>query len=147
MAVSLPPLPNSPLTDTFIWREWLYQVSQTLTQQATIAWTSLNFTGSNITDIQTRVSGIETMLGKTNASYTFNSYKIMPITNAQVIVLTEPTDARANGLYSYNTIINETPNTSNNIVNTNNFSGDLMVVLGRDDVSKETGITIDLSGN
>ena len=54
MAVALPPIPNSPLTDTFIWREWFYNVSQALVQQATIAWTSLNFAGSNITSIQTR---------------------------------------------------------------------------------------------
>ena len=54
MAVALPPIPNSPLTDTFIWREWFYNVSQALVQQASIAWTSLNFTGSNLTSIQTR---------------------------------------------------------------------------------------------
>ena len=54
MAVALPPIPNSPLTDTFIWREWFYNVSQSLVQQASIAWTSLNFTGSNLTSIQTR---------------------------------------------------------------------------------------------
>jgi len=54
MAIALPPIPNSPLTDTFIWREWFYNVSQALVQQASIAWTSLNFTGSNLTSIQTR---------------------------------------------------------------------------------------------
>jgi len=54
MAIALPPIPNSPLTDTFIWREWFYNVSQALVQQASIAWTSLNFSGSNITSIQTR---------------------------------------------------------------------------------------------
>jgi hypothetical protein len=54
MAVALPPIPNSPLTDTFIWREWFYNVSQALVQQASIAWTSLNFSGSNLTSIQTR---------------------------------------------------------------------------------------------
>jgi len=54
MAIALPPIPNSPLTDTFIWREWFYNVSQALVQQASIAWTSLNFSGSNLTSIQTR---------------------------------------------------------------------------------------------
>lgn len=50
----LPPIPNNPITDVFVWRDWFYQVSQVLTQQASIAWTSLNFTGSNIRDIVTR---------------------------------------------------------------------------------------------
>lgn len=50
----LPPIPNNPITDVFVWRDWFYQVSQVLTQQAAIAWTSLNFTGSNLRDIVTR---------------------------------------------------------------------------------------------
>ena len=50
----LPPIPNNPITDVFVWRDWFYQVSQVLTQQASIAWTSLNFTGSNLRDIVTR---------------------------------------------------------------------------------------------
>lgn len=54
MAVQLPPIPNNPVTDTFVWRDWFYKVSQVLVQQASIAWTSLDFTGSNLLDIQTR---------------------------------------------------------------------------------------------
>ena len=54
MATQLPPIPNNPITDVFVWRDWFYAVSQTLVQQAAIAWTSLNFTGSNLRDIQTR---------------------------------------------------------------------------------------------
>ena len=50
----LPPIPNNPITDVFVWRDWFYQVSQVLTQQASIAWTSINFTGSNLRDIVTR---------------------------------------------------------------------------------------------
>ena len=50
----LPPIPNNPITDVFVWRDWFYQVSQVLTQQAAIAWTSLSFTGSNLRDIVTR---------------------------------------------------------------------------------------------
>lgn len=54
MAIQLPPIPNNPITDVFVWRDWFYKVSQVLSQQAAIAWTSINFTGSNLRDIQTR---------------------------------------------------------------------------------------------
>jgi hypothetical protein len=54
MAVQLPPIPNNPITDVFVWRDWFFKVSQLLVQQASIAWTSLDFTGSNLQDIQTR---------------------------------------------------------------------------------------------
>lgn len=54
MAVQLPPIPNNPVTDTFVWRDWFFKVSQLLVQQASIAWSSIDFTGSNLLDIQTR---------------------------------------------------------------------------------------------
>lgn len=54
MAIKLPPIPNNPITDVFVWRDWFYKVSQALIEQASIAWTSLDFTGSNLQDIQTR---------------------------------------------------------------------------------------------
>ena len=54
MAIQLPPIPNNPITDVFVWRDWFYKVSQALVQQASIAWTSIDFTGSNLQDIQTR---------------------------------------------------------------------------------------------
>ena len=54
MAVQLPPIPNNPVTDVFVWRDWFFKVSQLLVLQASIAWTSLDFTGSNLQDIQTR---------------------------------------------------------------------------------------------
>jgi hypothetical protein len=141
---------NNPGIGTYQEGELAYQgyTSTMPTASGTVvSWSPIN-SELTLKNIDGNFISSESIIGaKTNASYTFNSYKIMPVTNAQVIVFTEPTDARANGLYSYSTIINETPNTSNNVVNTNNFSGDLMVVLGRDDVSTETGITIDLSGN
>jgi hypothetical protein len=54
MAYQIPPIPNNPITDVFVWRDWFYKVSQALVQQASIAWTSIDFTGSNLQDIQTR---------------------------------------------------------------------------------------------
>ena len=57
MAVQLPPMPNNPITDTFVWRDWFFKISQALVQQASIAWSSIDFTGSNLIDIQTRQHG------------------------------------------------------------------------------------------
>jgi hypothetical protein len=54
MAIQLPPIPNNPITDTHVWRDWFFKVSQILVQGASIAWSSLNFTGSNLRDIQVR---------------------------------------------------------------------------------------------
>jgi len=54
MATQLPPLPNNPITDTFVWRDWFFKVSQILVQSAQIAWSSLNFTNSNLRDIVVR---------------------------------------------------------------------------------------------
>jgi len=54
MAIQLPPIPNNPITDAFVWRDWFFKVSQILVQNAAIAWSSLNFTGSNLLDIETR---------------------------------------------------------------------------------------------
>ena len=54
MAIQLPPIPNNPITDVFVWRDWFYKVSQVLGEQAGLSWTTINFTGSNLRDIQTR---------------------------------------------------------------------------------------------
>jgi hypothetical protein len=54
MAIQLPPIPNNPITDAFVWRDWFFKVSQILVQNAAIAWSSINFTGSNLLDIETR---------------------------------------------------------------------------------------------
>jgi len=54
MAIQLPPIPNNPITDVFVWRDWFFAVSQVLVQQASIAWSSIDFTGSNLLSIQTR---------------------------------------------------------------------------------------------
>lgn len=79
MAIQLPPIPNNPITDTHVWRDWFFKVSQILVQSAAIAWTSLSFTGSNLLDIQTRQhNALQDMQGGvtneyyhlTNAQYT-----------------------------------------------------------------------------
>lgn len=54
MADQFPPFPQNPITDIFVWRDWLYKVSTSLQAQASTNWVDLNFTSSNIIDIQTR---------------------------------------------------------------------------------------------
>jgi len=54
MATKIPPIPNNPITDVFVWRDWFYKVSQALIAQASTNFVDLNFTGSNLQSIETR---------------------------------------------------------------------------------------------
>lgn len=55
MAQGLAPIPNQPIGNTHEWREWFFNLWQSLGGTAgTILYTDLNFTGSNITSITTR---------------------------------------------------------------------------------------------
>jgi hypothetical protein len=54
MATKLPPIPNNPITDVFVWRDWFFKVSQALIAQASTNFVNLNFTGSNLQSIETR---------------------------------------------------------------------------------------------
>ena len=54
MATQLPPIPNNPITDVFVWRDWFYKVSQSLIAQASTNFVNLNFSGSNLQSIETR---------------------------------------------------------------------------------------------
>jgi hypothetical protein len=55
MANQLQPIPNQPVSDTHEWREWFFNLYQTLGgSQGTNAFTNLDFTGSNITSIVNR---------------------------------------------------------------------------------------------
>jgi hypothetical protein len=70
MAVQLPPIPNNPITDVFVWRDWFYKVSQLLGEQAGLAWTTINFTGSNLRDIQTRQhNALQSIQGGVGSEY------------------------------------------------------------------------------
>lgn len=69
-----------------------------------------------------------------NANYIFNSYNVTPQTLARVIVTPTPTDATANGLYTYTTDISEAPNLNPNIIIPSDFVGDLPTQLGSDDL-------------
>lgn len=54
MSNVIKPLPQEPVSNSFVWREWFYNLGQTIGGVATIAWTNLDFTSSNITDIENR---------------------------------------------------------------------------------------------
>ena len=55
MAIKLPPppSPNSDFND-YTWKDWFRQLRNAVVEVGIGAWTALNFTGSNITDILTR---------------------------------------------------------------------------------------------
>ena len=79
-----------------------------------------------------------------NANYVFTSYNVEPKKYAQIIQTPSPTDANSSTLYTTTTQIFETPNTISSVINTNNFSGDLSTVFGKDDLSTEIENSIDL---
>lgn len=84
MAVQLPPIPNNPITDVFVWRDWFFKVAQQLTQAASISWNTINFTGSNITDIATRQHGsLQGLQGGTGGQY----YHLTQAEHALIAVL------------------------------------------------------------
>jgi hypothetical protein len=59
MANGLAPIPNQPISDTHEWREWFFNLWQSLGgAQGQILYTDLNFTGSNLNSIQTRAHNI-----------------------------------------------------------------------------------------
>lgn len=55
MAQGLAPIPNQPISNTHEWREWFFNLWQSLGgSQGQIYYTDLNFTSSNITSIAVR---------------------------------------------------------------------------------------------
>jgi hypothetical protein len=82
-----------------------------------------------------------------NASYKFLSYQIQPQKYAQIISVTNPTDANGNVSYTYTNVIQETPNTTS-VITSANFSGDLQSnIFGSDDLSNQLENPIDLLGS
>jgi len=55
------------------------------------------------------VSSSPVIGSQTNASYTFNSYKVAPLDYAQIVITPNPITANANSSYTYTTNIAETP--------------------------------------
>jgi len=73
MAQLLPPIPKEPIEpNSHVWREWFNSIRNVIvgTAQGIISWASLNFDGSNITDIVTRNhNDLQTIQGGTANQY------------------------------------------------------------------------------
>ena len=81
----------------------------------------------------------------TNTSYLFGTIQNQTEQYAQIVVISNPTDANGNSYYTYNTTITETPNIDTNVYTVNDFNGDLtMNIFGVDDLSKEQENPINL---
>lgn len=71
MAIKLTP-PPTRLRDTneFAWTAWFNNVTRVLTYTGSLAWSLLDFTGSNLTDIVTRLhNDLQTKQGGTTGEY------------------------------------------------------------------------------
>lgn len=73
MAQLIPPIPKELLTpDSYIWRDWFNNLRNILVGavEGTVAWASLNFTGSNITDlVSRRHADLQSLQGGTAGQY------------------------------------------------------------------------------
>jgi len=73
MAQLIPPIPKELLTpDSYIWRDWFNNLRNILVGsiEGTVAWASLNFTGSNITDlVSRRHTDLQNLQGGTAGQY------------------------------------------------------------------------------
>ena len=121
-----------------------YSIENSTAKAQVISWSSINreLTVKNITGNFISAEAIKGL--QTNASYTFNSYRITTLKLLQSIITSSATDAKANSSYIYTNDILEYPNTQNTIINTTDFSGDLLTVFGRDDLLNELQNPIDL---
>lgn len=50
----IPPPPTQDDSFSYLWRAWLYTATQAVQGVTEIPWTALSFTGSNVTDLETR---------------------------------------------------------------------------------------------
>jgi len=73
MAQLIPPIPKELLTpESYIWRDWFNNLRNILVGaiEGTVAWASLNFTGSNITDlVSRRHTDLQSLQGGTAGQY------------------------------------------------------------------------------
>jgi hypothetical protein len=80
MAAGIPPPPLNSPTGSYYWLEWYTNLTNFL-NGTNIPWSNINFTGSNITDIQTRYHNSLTNIQGGNASGTYpptgNAYHLI----------------------------------------------------------------------
>lgn len=89
MAIKLPPAPSGTPPGSSFWNDW-YEKLRTLINSGTISqlWTSIDFTGSNITDLVTRAhNNLQSFQGGTAGEY----YHLTSAQHAKVSVATSGT--------------------------------------------------------
>lgn len=99
----------------------------------------------HLTEIQGNFVSDEKVKGlKSGANYIFDSYQVVPQNTARIIVTPSPTDANANTDYTYTANISEYPFINNGVL-VEDYSGDLEITLGNDDLEINPENPLDLN--
>lgn len=70
MAITLPPVPIGEKENSYLWNQWYLKLSQILNSEEGIAWTLVDKTGSNLTDLATRThNSLTTFNGGQSGEY------------------------------------------------------------------------------
>lgn len=91
MATNLPPIPNSPLQESFIWRDWFTKIQTILVSGSSNLWSNINFYGSNIRDITTRQHNALQNIQGGNAAEAYH------LTSAQAGFIQDPSSVTITG--------------------------------------------------
>jgi len=137
---------TTPGTGTYQTGEGVYQGFSAVNSTATAKVVSFNNNALQLTNINGNFVSSQPIYGiKTNASYTFGSYQILPAQYAQIVTVSNPTDANANVMYTYSTTVQEGINIVKPVLSSNGFNTDLNTnVFGIDDLLSEQENSIDL---
>jgi hypothetical protein len=137
---------TTPGTGTYQTGEGVYQGFSSVNSTATAKVVSFNNNALQLTNINGNFVSSQPIYGvKTNASYTFNSYQILPAQYVQIVTVSNPTDANGNTEYTYNTTVQELTNIVKPVLSSNGFNVDLSTnVFGIDDLETEQEKPIDL---
>jgi hypothetical protein len=121
-----------------------YSVETAIALAKVISWDAIGSNLSVINIIGNFVSSQRLIGSVTNSNYIFNSYDFSPVKYSQIVVTPMATDSNANNIFVATTTIFETPNSNSTIVVTRDFSGDLNIQIGRDDLGIEQNNILDL---
>jgi len=126
--------------------EGVYQGFSPINSTATAKVVSFDNNVLHLTNINGNFVSSQPIYGvTTNASYTFNSYQLIPAQYAQIVTVSNPTDANANTMYTYTTTVQEDINITKPVLTSNGFNTDLNTnVFGIDDLVTEQENPIDL---
>ena len=129
--------------------ELVYQGYSPGTATATgkvIVWTNNTLHLTNING--NFISSIPVWGTISNANYNFTGYNLTsttPVNLAQIVTVTNPTDANVNTAYTYTSTITEIPNIDTTVITSNGFNTDINSnVFGIDDLNTQQENLIDL---